>query len=154
MANSNQGMLGINKSNQLCGSYDTLMECAHWWKTLLFHCIDITVVNSYILFTNHCRQHPNIRDFFRQLCYDQRAFWIELLQQHLELGTELISVPMAQKPRSYRAERQRKRCNCKKRYETKKTEHETGVFCKTRNVCLCFSASCNCFAQWHADHEH
>lgn len=32
----NKGMLGVDKSNQLIGSYDVLMKSVRWWKTLFF----------------------------------------------------------------------------------------------------------------------
>lgn len=54
----NVGMLGFDKSDQLIGTYNVLMKCVCWWKMLFFHCIDIAVVNSFILFDEHRLQPP------------------------------------------------------------------------------------------------
>lgn len=50
-------MLGVDKLDQLIAAYNVLMKCVRWWKTLFFHCIDIAVVNSLIIFQEHRQQH-------------------------------------------------------------------------------------------------
>ena len=46
----NQNMGGVDRSDQLLSSYDVLLKSYRWWKTLFFHMIDVSIVNSFILF--------------------------------------------------------------------------------------------------------
>ncbi|KAL1473211.1 hypothetical protein MTO96_038839 [Rhipicephalus appendiculatus] len=45
----NSGMQGVDRSDQLIASYNVLMKCVRWWKTLFLHRIDIAVVDSLII---------------------------------------------------------------------------------------------------------
>lgn len=89
----NAGMLGVDKSDQLIGSYNVLMKSLRWWKTLFFHCIDIAVVNSFIMFSEHRRQHPEVPELSRSLHFDQLAFRLELIDQLLGYDEPHIADP-------------------------------------------------------------
>lgn len=155
----NKGMLGVDKSDQLIGSYDVLMKSVRWWKTLFFHSIDIAVVNSFILFEEYRRQHPEIPELSRSAYFDQFSFRLELIEQLLGYDERLPgpavhpvptrNAPQAQKHQPKKIERYR---NCKLCYEQRKVEQKTNVFCETCAVNLCFTASRNCFARWHDTH--
>ena len=56
----NKSMGGVDLSNQYLNKYSSYIRSqCHWWKVLFFHCIDIMVVNSYILFQQFVAEHPN-----------------------------------------------------------------------------------------------
>lgn len=146
----NAGMLGVDKSDQLIGSYNILIKSVRWWKTLFFHCVDIAVVNSYILFNEQCKQHTDIAELKRNARFDQLAFRIELAQQLLELSDgEVNRSDSAAEVPQHEPERHNKRRNCKKCYTDRKVEMRTNVFCKRCGIYLCFTNARNCFTEWH-----
>lgn len=149
----NAGMLGVDRSDQLIASYNVLMKCVRWWKTLFFHCIDIAVVNSFILFEAHRREHPEIPELHRAPRYDQLAFRMELVKQLL--GIEATGFGSAPPPResAHKPKVMETRRNCKLCYASRKVEHKTSVFCETCGVYLCFIATRDCFGEWHRHHK-
>ena len=42
----NAYMRAVFKSDQMLFKYNLLLKCVRWWKTLVFHMIDISIVNS------------------------------------------------------------------------------------------------------------
>ncbi|KAL1484872.1 hypothetical protein MTO96_049932 [Rhipicephalus appendiculatus] len=81
----NSGMLGVDKSDQMIASYNVLIKCVRWWKTLFFHSLDIACVNSFIIFQAHRRRHAEAPELIRPSNYDQLSFRMELAQQLLDL---------------------------------------------------------------------
>lgn len=87
----NYGMQGVDRSDQLISSNNVWMKCVRWWKTLFFfHCIDIAVVNSWIIFEEHHQPHPTTPKLHRNANFDQLSFWSELTQL---LETDADHVP-------------------------------------------------------------
>ncbi|KAH8021399.1 hypothetical protein HPB51_015579 [Rhipicephalus microplus] len=149
----NAGMLGVDRSDQLIASYNVLMKCVRWWKTLFFYCIDIAVVNSFIIFEAHRREHPEIPELHRAPRYDQLAFRMELVKQLL--GIEATGFGSAPPPREsvHKSKVMETRRNCKLCYASRKVEHKTSVFCETCGVYMCFIATRDCFGEWHRHHK-
>ena len=48
-------MNAVDRSDQILATHNVLRKCVKWWKTLFFHLIDMTIVNSFILFQEHRR---------------------------------------------------------------------------------------------------
>ena len=47
----NNGMNGVDKSNQYLTQYPCYIKTKfHWWKVLFFHSVDIMIVNSFVLY--------------------------------------------------------------------------------------------------------
>nr|XP_037274775.1 piggyBac transposable element-derived protein 4-like [Rhipicephalus microplus] len=148
----NAGMLGVDKSDQMIASYNVLIKCVRWWKTLFFHSVDIACVNSYVIFQAHRQQHAGASELLRPSNFDQLAFRMELAQQLLDLEERpQVRTPPQTRSTQHKPYRLEKRRRCKKCYEDNKLDHKTNVICKTCNVCLCFTTARNCFAQYHAN---
>lgn len=84
----NAGMLGVDKSDQIIGTYNVLRKCVRWWKTFFFHSIDIACVNSFILFQEHHKQHPDIPELNLSARFDQLSFREMLLKEILNLDDD------------------------------------------------------------------
>ncbi|XP_037499668.1 piggyBac transposable element-derived protein 2 [Rhipicephalus sanguineus] len=158
----NKGMPRADTSDQLIASNNVLMKSVWWWKTPFFHCVDIAVVNSFILFEEYRQQHPEVPELLRSSHFDQYAFRLELIDQLLGRDEQQVArstiapvvslastAPQGLKHQPQRIHRYR---NCKVCYEEKKHEQKTNVFCETCAVSLCFTTSRNCFARWHDKH--
>ncbi|XP_065284782.1 piggyBac transposable element-derived protein 4-like isoform X1 [Dermacentor albipictus] len=146
----NAVMRGVDKSDQLTGSCNILQKCFRRWKTLFLLCMDIACVNSYIIFQEYRKLHPEIAECARIAGYDQLAFRTELVQQLLELEySPQDCAPPPSEVIQHQPAKTEKFRNCKKCYSDSKIEHKTRVYCKTCNVPLCFTSR-NCFAAWHA----
>ena len=65
----NQFMNGVKKSDQHLAKYNLLRKCIRWWKTLFFHMVDISVVNSFILFQKHRAMNPGNESLARLKSY-------------------------------------------------------------------------------------
>ena len=50
----NMHMGGVDKSNQMISKYKVLRRTTKFWKTLLYHFLDIARVNAFIMF-KRCR---------------------------------------------------------------------------------------------------
>ena len=61
----NKYMIGVDKSDQQIATYNVLIKSIRWWKCLFFHAIDVSVVNSFILFQQLRNQHPDAPEFQR-----------------------------------------------------------------------------------------
>ena len=59
IANYNKYINAVDRSNQILATDNIHRKCVRWWKTLLFHLTDIAIVNSYILFQEHCTNSPD-----------------------------------------------------------------------------------------------
>ncbi|XP_070388820.1 piggyBac transposable element-derived protein 4-like [Dermacentor albipictus] len=150
----NSGMIGVDKSDQMIGYYNVLMRSVRWWKTLFFHCIDIACVNSFILFQEYRKLHPDVPELARNASFDHLAFREELVQQLLHLEgakqTRAPPPPPAKAP-LHKPQKVERRKNCKLCYQQTKNEVKTTVFCSDCNAHLCFNASRNCFLEWHRE---
>ena len=89
----NQHMGGVDKSDQLIASYNCLIKCRRWWKTLAFHMIDVACVNSYLLFKEFCRRYPDNPDLRAKAKYTPLKFREELCK-HLAGITDAEFVPV------------------------------------------------------------
>lgn len=148
----NAGMLGVDKSDQIIGTYNVLRKCVRWWKTLFFHCVDIACVNSFILFQEHRKENPDVPELSRSAYFDQLAFREELIQQIFEYdGAAQSGTPFSPHvPACHQPKRMERRRNCKLCYRKTKSQSRTNVFCATCEIYLCFLPSRDCFSEWHS----
>lgn len=151
----NAGMLGVDKSDQIIGTYNVLRKCVRWWKTLFFHCVDIACVNSFILYQGHRKENPGVPELAQNARFDQLAFREQLIQQILDYNDiEQDRAPYPSlEPIRHQPQKMEKSKNCKLCYRKKKVEQKTYNKCSTCEVPLCFTSSRNCFSEWHSSHH-
>ncbi|KAI8780061.1 piggyBac transposable element-derived protein 3 [Biomphalaria glabrata] len=146
---------GVDKSDQLLNKYNMLRKTNKYWKTLFFQFIDITRVNSYILFQDWRKQNPDIEELHRSPYYSQLDFTIELIRElaniddydpvptveHMKLKTchSILPAMVASKDRK----------NCKLCYSHHKIERKTRSMCSVCGTFLCFSPERNCLLLYH-----
>ena len=59
ISNYNSYMNAVDRSDQILATHNVLRKCVGWWKTLFFHLIDMTIVNSFLLFQEQRRNFPD-----------------------------------------------------------------------------------------------
>ncbi|KAH9364774.1 hypothetical protein HPB48_009195 [Haemaphysalis longicornis] len=123
-----------DRSDQLIASGNVLMKCARWWKTLLVHRIDIAVVNSFVLFEEHRRGHPEVRELRRKSGCDQLAFRIELVQQLLQIDDTSSGTASPTQKLQHRPNVADKRRNCNMCNANRKVQQKTSIVCERCGV--------------------
>lgn len=63
----NQNMGGVDKSDMLLSTTETVRKSIKWYKKVFFHLLDISVLNSHCLFKVKTGSGINLLDFQRQL---------------------------------------------------------------------------------------
>ena len=54
-------MNAVDKSDHLISSYNCVKKCRRWEIKLLMHCVDISIVNSFILYKEWINLHPELK---------------------------------------------------------------------------------------------
>ena len=85
IANYNKYMNAVDSSDQIIATHNILRKCVRWWKTMFFHLVDMTIVNSFILFQEHRRNFPNDPALKRVKDYSLYHFRAELVRQLCDL---------------------------------------------------------------------
>ena len=49
---------GVDKSDQLRSYYGTSVKAFKWWKYLFYFCVDVSVINAYILYCEYMKARP------------------------------------------------------------------------------------------------
>ena len=82
----NNRMNGVDRSDQLIVSKNVLRKCLRWRKTLFFHMIDTSIVNSYILFQLHRVMHQGEELLQRTKKFSVTEVKEELVRELVGLG--------------------------------------------------------------------
>ena len=86
----NQNMLGVDKMDQLATYYSFLRKSVKWWRKVMFWLLEVSVVNSYILYTTSLGQYgqqPRSHLQFR------RELILQLVSHRLQLPAPSRSGP-------------------------------------------------------------
>ena len=154
----NKFMGGVDKSDQLIGKYMTLRKTHRWWKTLLYHLLDVARVNSYILFNDFRKKNKDIVELQRPKSYSQLDFNVELIKEMGKVSdNEAVPLlktkpPPPPPPPSGHAllpTHADKLSSCRLCYQRYKIERKTFVKCKTCNKHFCFLTKRNCLLEAH-----
>eukprot|EP00795_Rhopilema_esculentum_P005703 gene5703-10952_t len=81
----NKNMKGVDKSDQLIGSYNVLRNVKKYWKVFFLHLLNIAIVNSYILFEKFCKSHPERSHLQRNKDCDQLSYREAVIRQLAEI---------------------------------------------------------------------
>ena len=161
IAEYNSYMNGVDKSDQILSSHNLLRKCFRWWKTLFFHLIDISVVNSFILF-EECRKHDKREEFRRPPGYSLLHFREELVRNIIELPeyanppVYVVKNPRKKVVSAHLPSFTKERRNCKVCYDKTKIQKKVNCFCSAPEcgVYLHCNGNLNCFAEWHSEGYH
>ena len=80
IANYNKYMNGVDRSDQILATNTVLRKTMKWWKTMVFHLIDMAVVNGFILFKEHQTQFPDDEALKRPSHYSLGDFREEIVR--------------------------------------------------------------------------
>ena len=150
----NDGMFGVDKSNQYLSRHRCYIKTKfHWWKVLFFHCLDMMVVNSFILFQEFRTEFPNKFESI-PAHFGQLEFRESLVRSLLDVGSlEKKHESFACTP-SFNENSNRLRCTfCyahAKMYSLPVQHNKTVFCCEKCSVCLCLVPEKNCFKKWHS----
>jgi hypothetical protein len=160
IADYNQHMGGVDLSDQLIVYYNVLMKTKKWYKTLLFHFVDVAIVNAYLLYKDMCVNtgvDPMSQKYFRRdLAQSLKQEWIDAeairavghnpdIHPTKCCPTAIIDPDSV--PGNLKATAGRK--NCFRCYRDEKKEMRTPWKCSVCSVPLCLQLDRNCFAMFH-----
>ena len=138
-------MKGVDIGNQLISYYELKHKTYKWWKRILYHLIDISIVNSYIIYKKYKNKN-----------YAQKDFRIEILKSII-YKYALVSI------KNYEIKNNNLKNSNKVHLVSKDEKRGTCVYCsKTKNystarapVTIYICTECkvhlciDCFANYH-----
>ncbi|XP_068572703.1 piggyBac transposable element-derived protein 4-like [Cebidichthys violaceus] len=146
----NRNMGGVDLSDALIGFYSVRHKTMKWYKTFFYHFMDISVVNSYLLYKEllTLRHDPT-----QTKPFTHKAFREQLAMEMLEFADSLVDhpprPPATCMPMMYDSTASRVRRHCKRCNDAGLLRVKTSVYCRKCDVPLCFTANKNCFQLWH-----
>ncbi|XP_033752408.1 piggyBac transposable element-derived protein 4-like isoform X2 [Pecten maximus] len=145
-----QGSDGFNRSINNMHNYPFKIgdETLHWWKCVFMHCIDMMVMNSYIIYTEYVDRFPAE---FATPCneLDFRKALVKSLLVQKRRGMDLSPCRDCM-PEMVVTRRDCAVCNAQARLEGNSCPStKTSFICKHCCVPLCIYKDRNCFAKWH-----
>ncbi|XP_047675159.1 piggyBac transposable element-derived protein 4-like [Tachysurus fulvidraco] len=141
----NRNMGGVDLSDALIGYYSVLHKTKKWYRSFLFHFIDIAIVNAFILY----KELANAR---KEKLMSHKTFRETLVMELIAVGSTTTAPPLPPPPAPKSALHKpvhfskdgtvgRRRCVlCHRR---------TTVKCSSCDVCLCFTINRDCYNEWH-----
>lgn len=146
----------VDKADQLKTTYQINRKSHKWWHRIVWHFLDVAVVNSFIIFTEKSGEKK----------MDLKTFRIAIVNGLVGAGTELArrgrpsGETAVSKFKKYVSLERRwdkaahmpvhgnsRRCAL---CSTKMEQHRTRWSCKTCEVGLCLNDKKNCFTKYHA----
>ena len=148
-------MGGVDKSDQMIGKYKTLRRTSKFWKTLFYHMIDISKVNSKIMFDEFRKLEKNlhIKELERKNDFGQLDFTLELIRELANISDDM-PIPIY-KPKlrldfhHVQPEVSDIKRNCIRCYRLFKKELKTVNKCTVCDKHFCFNKSRNCLWEEH-----
>ena len=139
-----------------------LRKCMRWWKTLVFHLIDIAVVNNYTLFDP--AEHPDNEALKRPqnfAVFEYREELVRDLEGLNEYGQPPVLTPPTKEPGVFVNAHIPKftyiKMNCRVCYKSTQKEMKVRTYCnapRCNNVYLHCTQDKDCFEIWHSKDYH
>lgn len=169
----NQHMGGVDLSDALISYYNVLHKTRKWYKTLFYHFVDIATVNAFILHKETCRlqgRTPLTQKGFRERLIVSLA---EIGSKPARLGPRTFPFPSSPSPAppssssvalsapgaapghlpSYFVERMSDVCPRYRATAGRRScvlcKRKSPVYCSACRKTLCFTATRNCYHDWH-----
>ena len=147
-------MNGVDKADQYAVYYSFIRKSRKWWRKLFFWLVEVTVINSYIMYKCSTRSPMTHLQYRRQLVVSLTTRCLQALPQRPRAGQP------RKRPRLLPRDRDPERLNCQHHFLGKRTPHECVVcskpgdrhrsiyFCKgcTSSPALCPDT---CFERYH-----
>ena len=145
-------MGATDRSDQYCATYSFIRKSLKWWTKLFFWCLEVSIVNSYILYTSHRsqageRKMEHIR--FRRAVVEALVGDVRNSRPRSHPGTADREERLNNKPHFiYNDKKNRKDCIVCSNRKVKGARRETKFYCKT---CTLHPALCpgECFERYH-----
>ena len=149
----NLHMGGVDKSDQLIGKYKVLRKTSKFWKTLLYHFLDIARVNSFIMFQEFRKLNPDIKELERPTKYSQLNFTVELIIELAGLEPNM-KVPLYEQQKNVGDHNvvpvpTSVSRNCVRCYRLEKTERKSRLKCRFCDKHFCCNNTRNCLLDEH-----
>ncbi|XP_051808612.1 piggyBac transposable element-derived protein 4-like [Acanthochromis polyacanthus] len=147
----NQHMGGVDLSDALIGFYKVLHKTRMWYKTFFYHCLDIAVMNAFLL-------HKELAMAKGQVPMNQKAFRETLAEDLARMGSAPTDMPVqgpAPAPAPAPAPPTRHRMmyisgdSTASQLKCRICHSKTLVKCVTCDVLLCFLPGRDCYNEWH-----
>ncbi|XP_051167624.1 piggyBac transposable element-derived protein 4-like [Leptopilina boulardi] len=151
----NKHMGYVDYSDRLVATYKIDRKSKRWWLRLFWYFVDVTVVNSFIIFKNENSQSTLTLKEFRLQLVEKLVAQAKPAPRGRKRKQRTVN---AHKPKVSLTKRQSesahmpenlgdfRRCaNCSTREKPKRT----AWVCSTCDVPLCLSSSQNCFLEYH-----
>lgn len=152
----NKFMGGVDRSDQMISKYKVLRRTTKFWKTLMYHMLDVARVNAFVMFQEF-RKLPTNADRLelkRPNYYSQLDFTLELIKELAHIVDDM-PVPLYEKKILSLGSHVvvpilgDKRRNCFRCYRDDKVERKTNVKCKKCDKHFCFNQTRNCLLLDH-----
>ena len=158
----NKNMGRVDLSDMLIALYRTTTKTKRWYLKVLFHCVDISKVNAWLLYRRHCQQLGILRN--RQLSLLKFTVSIATALVHANSIVNSVGYPSKRRASGSIGENSRKKStsspiadirfdstshwleckSAKRKCKLCKTGQSRG-YCLKCQVCLCLSNERNCF---------
>lgn len=150
----NQNMNCVDKLDQLKSTYELDRKSHKWRHRIFFHCIDVCVVNSFIIYNMTAQKRMSLKDFKRECSHELLIPTLTTVKRRTTttpVGIKHHKPFVAPNFRKTNASHMpvntsRRRCAL---CSTKAVQVRTEWMCTTCKVPLCLNSKKNCFAEYH-----
>lgn len=143
----NHGMAGVDRLDQMLGTYQYPHKCTKWYQTIYHRKIEVALVNAYVIYKKadeHNKLSPE--KFRREVINGLLDDWSPPTIKHGRPGNEPLPMRMSGQHFPDRFESKHHKPDCEVCSDRKKQRHQTSYQCKQCQVPLCIVP---CFEKYH-----
>lgn len=133
-------MGGVDHSDALIGFYEIVHKTKKWYKTIFYHFVDISIVNSYILYKAQC---------IRKDCNELETVVLELADS----GSTKAAAQPQEKHGTHHHPLHISTSGDKTwgGLRCRKSQAKTPIKCTTCDIPLCFLPLRDCYNKWYVE---